>query len=83
MFIESAVEEFSVNCSIKSCSKRTIKSYRNNLTRFFSLFSEKEIEQIDSAKIKQQISELQNKGLKGDRPRTNRRYVRRAAGTSA
>ncbi|MBP0983187.1 MAG: tyrosine-type recombinase/integrase [Oscillospiraceae bacterium] len=64
MFIESAVREFLVNCSIKSYSKRTIKSYRNNLTRFFSFVSEKEIEQIDSAKIKQQISELQNKGLK-------------------
>lgn len=63
MQVKSIIREFLVNCSIKSYSKRTIKSYRNNLTRFFDQTNETELENITSLIIKQQIAELQSKGL--------------------
>lgn len=64
MQIESVIKEFLVNCTIKGYSKRTVKSYRNNLTRFFGLISESELEGVNSVMIKQAISELQSKNLK-------------------
>lgn len=64
MLIESLIKEFLVNCSINSYSKRTIKSYRNNLTRFFSLIPEQNLENVNSAMIRQAISELQSRELK-------------------
>lgn len=64
MQVKGIIREFLVNCSIKSYSKRTIKSYRNNLTRFYDQINEPELENITALMIKQQIAELQSRGLK-------------------
>lgn len=46
MQVKGIIREFLVNLSIKSYSKRTIKSYRNDLTRFFDQINETELENI-------------------------------------
>lgn len=62
--LEGLIQEFLVNCTIRNYSPRTIKSYRNNLSRFFELLIESELEHITSQIIIQQIAEFQTKGLK-------------------
>ena len=64
MQVKGIIREFLVNCSIKSYSKRTIKSYRNNLTRFYDQINDPELENITALMIKQHIAELQSRGLK-------------------
>ena len=64
MRLENIVKEFSVNCTIKNYSPRTVKSYRNNLTRFFEPLFDTEFEQITSVTIKQRIMEFRSLGLK-------------------
>lgn len=64
MKMESVIQEFLLNCSIRNYSPRTIKSYRNNLCRFFEGELEHELEKITSPVIKKRINDFQTRGLK-------------------
>ncbi len=64
MQLDNIIKEFLINCTIKNYSPRTIKSYRNNLERFFSFVTETELEAITSVIIKQKIMCFQQRGLK-------------------
>ena len=64
MLVDNIIKEFLLNCTIQNYFPRTIKSYRNNLERFFSFVTETELEKITSVIIKEQIMGFQQRGLK-------------------
>lgn len=64
MLVDNIIREFLLNCTIQNYSPRTIKSYRNNLERFFSFVTETEFEKITSVIIKEQIMGFQQRGNK-------------------
>lgn len=68
MYNMELLKEWLLDCKIRCFSNRTVKSYRNNMERFFRWCSEQGIETIEGVNvsiIKQFILNLQTSGCKG------------------
>lgn len=67
MLLEDVLKEFIYECEVRSYSKRTIKSYRNNNKLFHTFLKREfeiiELEKVQAIHIKQYISFLQKKKL--------------------